>query len=545
MIEDGKQADGGAGNLVISFTSANALDFDEDGVLNTADNCPNDFNPDQKDTDGDTEGDACDLNDDNDNFVDTLDVDDDGDGLIDIYTARQLDNIRNNLNGTALDASNNDGNDYAGGDSTGCGNGGGITTCNGYELMNNLDLDVLLPSDAAPGSPNWESIGGHCFNGGCAQGGNEQRNIFAAIFEGNNYNITNMRIRIPVRLVINTNSATQGSGYGFFGAITAPAIIRNTHIRDAVITNGAPIAPDYVGGLVGVIYKKGRVESSSVTASLISGGHTGVGGLVGGLSTDFFTDRAAFGTITSSYALVDLIIASAAAGGLLGGYESPFGVAYTGGLVSIIYSSFAVVGELRSDSDSGGLLGNGEKAIMTSSYAVVGNLSVLTNNDEPITAGGLAGIGRDGDIINSYAVVNQSIVGIGGLVGGASSSQTLRSVTKSYWDLTILTPPDIRLPHNFPVAKAGMGLSTSALQTPVNFTGTDNIYANWANTWCDPTTGEFTTDSNSALAIDANRVWDLGTANEYPAINCFATFSPAAQRAAARRALRGESLLSP
>ncbi len=50
-----------------------AIDFDIDNVLNTSDNCPNTFNPDQADTDGDGLGDACDDDDDNDGIADSLD----------------------------------------------------------------------------------------------------------------------------------------------------------------------------------------------------------------------------------------------------------------------------------------------------------------------------------------------------------------------------------------------------------------------------------------------------------------------------------------
>ncbi len=71
-MDDGKQADldgDGKGDVCdicplgpgTACTRATATDFDADGVANATDNCPGDYNPDQKDTDGDQKGNACDF----------------------------------------------------------------------------------------------------------------------------------------------------------------------------------------------------------------------------------------------------------------------------------------------------------------------------------------------------------------------------------------------------------------------------------------------------------------------------------------------------
>lgn len=72
-------------------------DYDEDGILNEYDNCPNDSNPDQLDTDSDRVGDVCDIcplarnpdqaptDVDDDNILDCMDEGDfDGDGFSDM-----------------------------------------------------------------------------------------------------------------------------------------------------------------------------------------------------------------------------------------------------------------------------------------------------------------------------------------------------------------------------------------------------------------------------------------------------------------------------
>lgn len=70
-------------------------DLDNDGILSTADNCPNVANQDQLNSDGDIQGDECDDDDDNDGSVDTEDCAP-LDPSINPNAAEQIDQIDNN-----------------------------------------------------------------------------------------------------------------------------------------------------------------------------------------------------------------------------------------------------------------------------------------------------------------------------------------------------------------------------------------------------------------------------------------------------------------
>ncbi len=289
---------------------------------------------------------------DDDGVLNSVDVDDDGDGLIEIYNATQLNMMRHNLAGTSLTGT-------AGGpgNSTGC-----AGACNGYELKADINL--------ADYYTNWEPVG-TCGRGSSCTGAATSAQLFNATFDGNGYNITNMRI------IIENNSY----GVGFFGAVAEEVELRNVHIRNAnivVVTNPSTTNVVNVGGLVG-FGQKAKISYSSATLVNITGADGNVGGLVGSANG------------------------------------------------AKIISSYAVVANLTGIENVGGLVGNGRNAEINASYAVVANLTGIEN------VGGLVGNGGGLEIRSSYAVTRRIInttTSAGGLIGAGNTTE----VMYSYWD---------------------------------------------------------------------------------------------------------------
>ena len=60
--------------VFVSDSVVIGTDTDADGLANTVDNCPTVAKPDQLNTDGDTLGNACDTDDDNDGFSDVVEL---------------------------------------------------------------------------------------------------------------------------------------------------------------------------------------------------------------------------------------------------------------------------------------------------------------------------------------------------------------------------------------------------------------------------------------------------------------------------------------
>ena len=232
---------------------------------------------------------------------------------------------------------------------------------------------------------------------------------------------------------------------------------------------------------------------------------------------------------------IDIKLSYAVAGNIVGqsAFNSRFGV---GGLIGTslsgvaINSSMALVANITNikAGSVGGLIGHSSSPNYAFSAAIVNNI----NGD--LDSGGFAGFaesdfGENNRITSSY-VLNNHVSGREVSSGGGFFGSLRLGVTtlSSYWDNTTLTPPDTRT-----LVGNAVGKPTTDLQGPTDFSGSNNIYAEWANGWCDATTNEFITDSSSPLATipdaDANRFWDLGTATEYPAMNCLPNFTPAEQ----------------
>ena len=517
------------------FADADDIDDDNDGTADTDDAFPYDErlqsrNPTPTDSDGD-------------GVEDAMDVDSNGNGLIEISTHEQFNMTRHNLAGTNLTST-------AGGDgdASGCYRvASGRDPCYGYELT----ADISLAS-----YPNWDPIGTCVANNDCP-------NSFSGVFDGNNHSISNLTITI----------SSVFNGVGLFGSITPAAILRNLILVNVNISStssgadfgslvghgrGASILDvravnvtidaagvNSVGGLIG-FGGSARVSSSSVVAHSI-GGFLYVGGLMG---------LGEGSTVSSSSVVVHSISGSGEnVGGLIGnGVDSTVSsssvVAHSisgsfdrvGGLIgdgqsSTVSSSSVVAHSIVGSSRVGGLLGDGEDSTISSSSVVAHSIRGFNR------VGGLIGSGSRSRV-SSSSVVAHSINGsftVGGIVGASGVINNLnsnpRDVSNSYWLDSIVFTDAQQLPTN----TFGENKSVTEIQSPTTFSG---IYADWANGWCDPATGSYTTNSSSPLAIDANRVWDLGSASEYPVIRCFGNrLTPAQQRAATAKALNGESPL--
>ena len=337
-------------------------------------------------------------------------VDRDANGLIELYTLTQLHNMRYNLSGSSYKTSTADT-----GSTTGCPN----AACNGYELMNDVELDTdgdgqswtqdssgnysLDSGDsAAPyfvidssGSGGWQPVG-------------DSANAFNAIFDGNGYVIRNLAIRSELNNI------------GLFGVTAANTIIRNVGLVNNLSDyTGNSNDENNVGGLVG--FQNGGSITGSYTTGNADGGDGNsdrVGGLVG--------VQGSGGSITASYATGN---ADGGAGNLdyVGGLVGEQG---SGGSITASYATGNADGGAGNLDYVGGLVGDHSGSI-TASYAT-GNADDGAGDNDFV--GGLVGRQGSGSIRASYATSNADGGAgdrdtVGGLVGFQGNGS---SISASY-----------------------------------------------------------------------------------------------------------------
>ncbi len=384
------------------------------------------------------------------------DIDDDGDGLIEIATPAQLDEVRHALDGSGRRS-------LAGGalDTTGCGGDGGITSCSGYELVADISLAAYANADSGKG---WQPLGHDTddVTDGC------QGAAFDGTFEGNGFMISNLSI-----------SRSSENCVGLFGQMAVDSEIRNLRLHVERVTGRSQ-----VGGLVGR-GPSARIVSVSIvmediTAAVLLGGLVGIGN-----SVRIYSSSVVAGEVSGTGDFV---------GGLVGRGQS-----------AQIFSSSVVTGEISSRDIAGGLMGDGSSARIYSSSVVVGKLSGGSD------IGGLFGDFGDGKVAYSYVVSGRTSAGM--LAGGGSGEGVA-----SYWDSSA---------SGVSSGNHGEAKTSNKLRTPEGYAG---IYTSWDEdmdifgdddeplaVWCDK---DNSGNIEEAEKIDANRIWDFGGTNDYPAIGC-------------------------
>ena len=232
-------------------------------------------------------------------------------------------------------------------------------TCDGYELMQDLDFDTDGDGDVDSSDTNsysnWTPIG-------------TSTNKFDAVFEGS---LTNGVIPKISNLTISGSSST--AEIGLFGATGSNARIENVGLVDVNVEVTASALNSKIGALVG--NNEGKVIACYSTGKINAGAgaYPYAGGLV----------ASNIGTIAAAFSRATVYMASGSeiyVGGLAG---------YNGGTITATYSAGAVKGKGNSNSFVGGLVGYNDETI-TASYSIAPVTSVATTaNARPPSVLGL------------------------------------------------------------------------------------------------------------------------------------------------------------
>ena len=309
------------------------------------------------------------------------------------------------------------------------------------------------------------------------------------------------------------------------------ATIVSSYVQDSNLSGNVQ-----VGGLLG----NGRlasITSSYVQAANLGGTNHSIGGLAGNgrratITSSYFRDGALHGnnrvgglvgsgsmtSIVSSYVQADNLSGISGLGGLVGYDESSSSIISSyfqsngamsgndtvGGLVGYgrgtsIISSYVQAAEVSGVFDSvGGLMGDGREISIVSSYAQVGRIE----GTESI--GGFVGYGAQGSIISSYVQAGsiEGLSNIGGLVG----YENMVGSSSTFWNSVV------------PIAGGpGLGVELTAMELRTLDLDDMEIAPNHQTQWCDRDGNQII---ETAEQIEANRVWDLGSDDDYLALRC-------------------------
>ena len=341
--------------------------------------------------------------------------DKDGNGLIEIENLEGLNAIRYQLDGSGYKASLT-----ASKITAGC----PVIGCKGYELVKNLDFFDNASYSSTSNKVIWTTGEGWQPIGNI-------RNPFTAIFDGNGYTITNLRIHRR-----NTDNI------GLFSIVDGT----DAEIRGVGLINAFVEGRNQVGGLVGDFTQGLKIANSYVRGTVE--GVLNVGGLVGWTNSD----------IENSYAIGNVNASSGGIGGLVG-FSS-----YVG-RISRISNSYAACIVRSSGNNVGGLVGSAGSHI-DNSYA---RGDVLGAN----FVGGLVG-DANGEISDSFSVGKVSGSSAGGLVGRGNVV-----INRSYWRIDADNPIDS---HNSTATNLNYkGFTSADLKSPtVSSTKVGTPYYKWS-----------------------------------------------------------------
>ena len=305
-------------------------------------------------------------------FVTANDIDEDDDGLIEVRSAKDLDAIRYQLDGSGYKAGRNDTKITVGCPTT------PTVGCKGYELAASIDLSGF----------DWHPIG--VIDATTLNCNDTQSRCFAAIFDGNRalgYEISGLSI-----------VASQSDNIGLFAALADAAQVKNVSLADIEVEGRFG-----VGGLAA--YNAGVIDNSSAGGTVV--GERNVGGLVaynvGRISSSY-----AHGVVSGDRIIGGLVARNENAGVITNSYSlnRVSGNTGIGGLVALNLGSITntyASGGVRGGALIGGLVGDNGGSV-GDSYATADIVctSVPACISYTIATGGLIGSNTDGIAVNSY-----------------------------------------------------------------------------------------------------------------------------------------------